>query len=71
LSKNICDWVMLKHSGSTIDRLKIFVKRGSFSPMKNKMPSNRRARWQNNSLTYGSSRFVSILIQFWKLFDFW
>ena len=37
---------MLKHSGSTIDQLKIFVKRGNFSPVKNKMPRNRRARWQ-------------------------
>ena len=46
---------MLKHSGSTIDQLKIFVKRGNFSPMKNKMPHNRRARWQNNKYFYFTS----------------
>jgi len=32
LSTNVCDWAMLNHSGSTIDRLKIIVKWGTFRP---------------------------------------
>ena len=32
LSTNVCDWAMLNHSGSTIDRLKIIVKWGTFHP---------------------------------------
>ena len=32
LSTNVCDWAMLNHSGSTIDRLKIIVKWGTLRP---------------------------------------
>jgi len=32
LSTNVCDWAMLNHSESTIDRLKIIVKWGTFRP---------------------------------------